>query len=484
MVGTPIGTVPTNEPRLPRAVDARRDQRARHALEHRRARRRREPGFVETLVRIRDDSRQIVCLLERRPRPVERHPDAAAAADVARGFFDGEAGVGEFQVRLVPGMHGDDGGFRVRDHRRRVTPRRRSRSGASSSRRFRRPGLESRRGRRRGFEGGRRRRRGCGRVREPRLAAGGFRAVGCGGSSGGGVVRVVFIVRRCSSGVLEVGGSNAVVVVVVVVCHVAGHDGLRALLRRDGCVPHVRLCQRLVRGSRGGDDGGDGRIEVLFLVVRGRIFFRVFRWVRGCRRRDVRQLVGKRHRFLARVFLHGAHPRVPAEDDAAVEPVLEVQPVAALDVEGEVPCGLASHDGTLELEPAEVAVLDVQHGVLGVELGERADPALLDVRELPWEYRHVPGFLDARSLVDVLAVAPAEELGGHELPDGRGPDARELPAVHGGVEDLAASLGLTLFLDGERVSLLVSGGSLLRRHPRSRPRRHATPPTRSRHDDR
>mmetsp|Transcript_9086 Transcript_9086/g.41115 ORF Transcript_9086/g.41115 Transcript_9086/m.41115 type:complete len:390 (+) Transcript_9086:333-1502(+) len=275
-----------------------------------------------------------------------------------------------------------------------------------------------------------------------------------------------------------------VVVVVVVVCHVAGHDGLRALLRRDGCVPHVRLCQRLVRGSRGGDDGGDGRIEVLFLVVRGRIFFRVFRWVRGCRRRDVRQLVGKRHRFLARVFLHGAHPRVPAEDDAAVEPVLEVQPVAALDVEGEVPCGLASHDGTLELEPAEVAVLDVQHGVLGVELGERADPALLDVRELPWEYRHVPGFLDARSLVDVLAVAPAEELGGHELPDGRGPDARELPAVHGGVEDLAASLGLTLFLDGERVSLLVSGGSLLRRHPRSRPRRHATPPTRSRHDDR
>ena len=157
---------------------------------------------------------------------------------------------------------------------------------------------------------------------------------------------------------------------------------------------------------------------------------------------------------------------VPAEDDAAVEPVLEVQPVAALDVEGEVPGGLASHDGTLELEPAEVAVLDVQHGVLGVELGERADPALLEVRELPWEYRHVPGFLDARSLVDVLAVAPAEELGGHELPDGRRPDARELPAVHGGVEDLAASLGLTLFLHGERVSLLVPGGSLLRRHPR------------------
>mmetsp|Transcript_7159 Transcript_7159/g.28170 ORF Transcript_7159/g.28170 Transcript_7159/m.28170 type:complete len:674 (-) Transcript_7159:127-2148(-) len=215
MVGTPIGTVPANEPRLPRAVDARRDQRARHAVEHRRARRRREPGFVETLVRIRDDSRQIVRLLERRPRPVERHADAAAAADVARGFFDGEAGVGEFQVRLIPGVHGDDGGFRVRDHRRRVNPRRRSRSGASSSRRFRRPGLESRRGRRRGFEGGRRRRRGCGRVREPRLAAVGFRAVGCGGSSGGGVVRVVFIVRRCSSGVLEVGGSNPVVVVVV-----------------------------------------------------------------------------------------------------------------------------------------------------------------------------------------------------------------------------------------------------------------------------
>ena len=208
-----------------------------------------------------------------------------------------------------------------------------------------------------------------------------------------------------------------------------------------------------MRGSRGGDDGRDGGIEVLFLV-RGRASFLVRRGVRGCRRRDVRELFGKRHRFLARVFLHGAHPRVPAKDDAAVEPVLEVEPVAALDVEGEVPGGLASHDGTLELEPAEVAVIDVQHGVLGVELGERADPALLEVRELPWEDRHVPGFLDARSLVDVLAVAPAEELGGHELPDGRRPNARELPAVHGGVEDLAASLGLTLFLHGERVSLL------------------------------
>ena len=51
-------------------------------------------------------------------------------------------------------------------------------------------------------------------MREPRLAAGGFRAVGCGGSSGPVVVRVVFIFRRCSSGVLEVGGSNPVVVVV------------------------------------------------------------------------------------------------------------------------------------------------------------------------------------------------------------------------------------------------------------------------------
>mmetsp|Transcript_7020 Transcript_7020/g.30859 ORF Transcript_7020/g.30859 Transcript_7020/m.30859 type:complete len:538 (-) Transcript_7020:132-1745(-) len=147
MVGTPIGTVPTNEPRLPRAVDPRRDQRARHAVEHRRARRRGEPGFVETLVRIRDDSRQLVRLLERRPRPVERHADATAAADVGRGFFDGEAGVGEFQVRLLPGVHGDDGGFRVGNARRRVSGRPR-RSGASGSGRFRRPRFDSRRGRR------------------------------------------------------------------------------------------------------------------------------------------------------------------------------------------------------------------------------------------------------------------------------------------------------------------------------------------------
>ena len=45
--GTPIGTVPANEPRLPRAVDARRDQRARHALEHRRARHSRADSLVQ-----------------------------------------------------------------------------------------------------------------------------------------------------------------------------------------------------------------------------------------------------------------------------------------------------------------------------------------------------------------------------------------------------------------------------------------------------
>ena len=50
-VGTPLGT-PPNERRFPRAVDARGDQRARHAVEHRGARGIREPGFVKTLVRI------------------------------------------------------------------------------------------------------------------------------------------------------------------------------------------------------------------------------------------------------------------------------------------------------------------------------------------------------------------------------------------------------------------------------------------------
>ena len=54
-----------------------------------------------------------------------------------------------------------------------------------------------------------------------------------------------------------------------------------------------------MRGSRGGDDGGDGGIEVLILSSADGPF-RVRRGVRGCRRRDVRELFGKRHRFLAR----------------------------------------------------------------------------------------------------------------------------------------------------------------------------------------
>jgi hypothetical protein len=133
--------------------------------------------------------------------------------------------------------------------------------------------------------------------------------------------------------------------------------------------------------------------------------------------------VGERERRLPRVFVHGAHPCVPAEHDAAVEPVLQVQPVPALDVEGEVPGCFAADDGALELEPAEGAVLDVQHRVLGVELGEGADLALLEVRELPGKDGHVSALLDARSLVHILAVAPSEELGWDELAQGRRSDA-------------------------------------------------------------
>ena len=82
-----------------------------------RRRRRREPGFVETLVEFETtvDSSYVFLSVVLGLLSVTRTP--LAAADVGRGFFDGEAGVGEFQVGFVPGVHGDDGGFRVGNSR-------------------------------------------------------------------------------------------------------------------------------------------------------------------------------------------------------------------------------------------------------------------------------------------------------------------------------------------------------------------------------
>ena len=208
----------------------------------------------------------------------------------------------------------------------------------------------------------------------------------------------------------------------------------------------VTLVRTIVFGSRGVDvvgvqggareeprgrfagasaGGGDARLglgggvrrdrEGKFDVGGGRDVGFIVRGGRGGGGDDVLELCWEGERFLARVGVRGAHPRVSAEDDHGVEPVLELQAVLGLDVEGEISRGAASNDGARELETPESGVLYVHDRVLGVELGEGADATLAEVRQLAREHRHVPGLLDGGTLVDVLAVAALECLGGNEL---------------------------------------------------------------------